>query len=307
MSAKNLLEGSDYNYNQYQKAGEEVRKNAIINMSYVGKTELVNLPGAFLTEFNKDFFERVSFNDREYILREDSLDKMLKEETVHALAMSIHEVGLINPIYLQEMNEGYRIVSGYRRSCAIQYGYNEYGDEFEVEGKVVIIPKEYTKEELEVLQVNENTHRKDLNILELAYRIHSYCSQEGKTLEDAAEHYNLSSSQTQRLSKALSYPKELKAILDEVGISKAEEMNKLIKLLNSEKTVVEIIEEYKDLTRDEIRAEMKRIKKGIVKKVVEFKASRNATTIKIAKGLSEENMKALEEYIRKLVEGQESK
>ena len=52
---------------------------------------------------------------------------------------------------------------------------------------------------------------------------------------------------------------------------------------------------------------MKFTKKGIVKKVVEFKASRNATTIKIAKGLSEENMKALEEYIRKLVEGQESK
>jgi len=301
MSVKNLLDGTGYSYDQYQKTGDEVRKNAMVNMTYRGMTELQNLPGAFLTEFNREFFERVDFDDKEYILREDDLEKMVGEETVQALAMSIHEVGLINPIYLQEVDEGYRIVSGYRRSCAIQFGYDQYGDDFEVEGKVVIIPKDYTREELEVLQVNENTHRKDLNILELAYRIHSYCSKEEKTLEDAAERYNLSSSQTQRLAKALSYPKELKGILDEVGISKAEEMNKLIKLLNSEKTVAEIIEEYGDLTRDEIRAEIRSIKRGIVKKQVEFKAGRNTTTIKIARGLSEEDMRELEEYIKRLI------
>lgn len=301
MSVKDLLEGTNYSYNQYQKTGDEVRRNAMVNMTYSGMTELQNLPGAFLTEFNKEFFQRIDFEDRKYILREDGLEEMVGEETVQALAMSIHEVGLINPIYLQEREEGYRIVSGYRRSCAIHFGYDQYGDDFEVEGKVVIIPGDYTKEELEVLQVNENTHRKDLNILELAYRIHSYCSKEKKTLEDAAERYNLSSSQTQRLAKALSYPKELKGILDEIGISKAEEMSKLIKLLNSERTINEIIEEYKEFTRDEIRAEIRNIKKGIVKKQVEFKAGRNTTTVKIARGLSEESMKELEEYIKRLI------
>ncbi len=301
MSVKDLLEGTNYSYDQYQKTGDEVRKNAMVNMTYRGMTELQNLPGAFLTEFNREFFQKVDFDDRKYILREDGLEEMVGEETVQALAMSIHEVGLINPIYLQEREEGYRIVSGYRRSCAIHFGYDQYGDDFEVEGKVVIIPGDYTKEELEVLQVNENTHRKDLNILELAYRIHSYCIKEEKTLEDAAERYNLSSSQTQRLAKALSYPKELKGILDEIGISKAEEMNKLIKLLNSEKTVAEIIEEYRDLTRDEIRAEIRSIKKGIVKKQVEFKTGRNTTIVKIAKGLSEESMRELEEYIKRMI------
>ena len=301
MSVKDLLEGTNYSYDQYQKTGDEVRRNAMVNMTYSGMTELQNLPGAFLTEFNREFFQRIDFEDRKYILREDGLEEMVGEETVQALAMSIHEVGLINPIYLQEREEGYRIVSGYRRSCAIHFGYDQYGDDFEVEGKVVIIPGDYTKEELEVLQVNENTHRKDLNILELAYRIHSYCSKEKKTLEDAAERYNLSSSQTQRLAKALSYPKELKGILDEIGISKAEEMSKLIKLLNSERTINEIIEEYKEFTRDEIRAEIRNIKKGIVKKQVEFKAGRNTTTVKIARGLSEESMKELEEYIKRLI------
>ena len=301
MSVKDLLEGTNYSYDQYQKTGDEVRRNAMVNMTYSGMTELQNLPGAFLTEFNREFFQRIDFEDRKYILREDGLEEMVGEETVQALAMSIHEVGLINPIYLQEREEGYRIVSGYRRSCAIHFGYDQYGDDFEVEGKVVIIPGDYTKEELEVLQVNENTHRKDLNILELAYRIHSYCSKEKKTLEDAAERYNLSSSQTQRLAKALSYPKELKGILDEIGISKAEEMSKLIKLLNSERTINEIIEEYKGFTRDEIRAEIRNIKKGIVKKQVEFKAGRNTTTVKIARGLSEESMKELEEYIKRLI------
>ncbi len=301
MSVKELLEGTNYSYDQYQKTGDEVRRNAMANMAYRGMTELQNLPGAFLTEFNREFFQRVDFSDRKYILREDDLEKMVGEETVQALAMSIHEVGLINPIYLQEVEGGYRIVSGYRRSCAIHFGYDQYGDEFEVEGKVVIIPKDYTREELEVLQVNENTHRKDLNILELAYRIHTYCSKEKKTLEDAAERYNLSSSQTQRLAKALSYPKELKGILDEIGISKAEEMNKLIKLLNAEKSVVDIIEEYRDLTRDEIRDEIKKIKRGIVRKEVEFKAGRNTTTVKIARGLSEKSMRELEEYIKVLM------
>jgi len=301
MSVKDLLEGTNYSYDQYQKTGDEVRRNAMVNMTYSGMTELQNLPGAFLTEFNREFFQRIDFEDRKYILREDGLEEMVGEETVQALAMSIHEVGLINPIYLQEREEGYRIVSGYRRSCAIHFGYDQYGDDFEVEGKVVIIPGDYTKEELEVLQVNENTHRKDLNILELAYRIHSYCSKEKKTLEDAAERYNLSSSQTQRLAKALSYPKELKGILDEIGISKAEEMSKLIKLLNSERTINEIIEEYKEFTRDEIRAEIRNIKKGIVKKQVEFKAGRNTTIVKIARGLSEESMKELEEYIKRLI------
>lgn len=305
MNVKDLLEGTNYSYNQYQKTGDEVRRNAMVNMTYRGMTELQNLPGAFLTEFNREFFQKVDFNDRKYILREDGLEEMVGEETVQALAMSIHEVGLINPIYLQEIEEGYRIVSGYRRSCAIHFGYDQYGDDFEVEGKVVIIPEDYTKEELEVLQVNENTHRKDLNILELAYRIHSYCSKECKTLEDAAERYNLSSSQTQRLAKALSYPKELKGILDEIGISKAEEMNKLIKLLNSEKTVAEIIEEYRDLTRDEIRTEIRSIKRGIVKKQVEFKAGRNTTTVKIARGLSEESLRKLEEYIKGLISKEE--
>lgn len=78
---------------------------------------------------------------------------------IEALANSIHDIGLINPIVVRKLDEGYELIAGTRRYHA-----------HKLLGLEVIPAKVVTGDSREaaLLQWSENFHRQDLNPIEAA-------------------------------------------------------------------------------------------------------------------------------------------
>lgn len=291
----------DISIDQYKNLGAKVAENVeMMSGNGFGEVKLENIPGSVLVNFTKDILDNIDLDDKKYILREKSFEELAEDEGIEGLSTSIYEVGLINPVYIQKKENGkYRIISGYRRTAAIKTGYLNYGDDYSFDGKVVIIPENYSADDLEVFQINENTHREDLSILELAYRFHVASEKRKVTIDELGDEYNMSSRQVKRIKGSLNYPTPIKRHINELKLAKAEEINKLIKVLNiPEEKMEEYIEKIKDLSRDELRAELKRIKADKEKPLMDAKYSKKLSTIKINENLTEEQF----EIIKKLVE-----
>lgn len=276
MSSKKNDFFKDMSIDQYKDLGSKVSENVGImtgNPFGYSEVKMENIPGSSLVNFTKDILDNIDLNDKKYILREKNFDELQEDEGIEGLSASIYEVGLINPVYIQKKEDNkYRIISGYRRTVAIKVGYINYGDEYSFDGKVVIIPENYSADDLEVFQINENTHREDLSILELAYRFHVASEKRKVSIDELGDEYNMSSRQVKRIKGSLNYPVPLKRYINEVKLAKAEEINKLIKALNlSENEMEEYILKIKDFSRDEMRAELKKIKSHEEKPVLDTK------------------------------------
>lgn len=291
----------DISIDQYKNLGTKVAENVeMMSGNGFGEVKLENIPGSVLVNFTKDILDNIDLDDKKYILREKNFEELAEDEGIEGLSTSIYEVGLINPVYIQKKENGkYRIISGYRRTAAIKTGYLNYGDDYSFDGKVVIIPENYSADDLEVFQINENTHREDLSILELAYRFHVASEKRKVTIDELGDEYNMSSRQVKRIKGSLNYPTPIKRHINELKLAKAEEINKLVKVLNiPEEKMEEYIEKIKDLSRDELRAELKRIKADKEKPLMDTKYSKKLSIIKINENLTEEQFEA----IKKLVE-----
>lgn len=291
----------DISIDQYKNLGAKVAENVeMMSGNGFGEVKLENIPGSVLVNFTKDILDNIDLDDKKYILREKNFEELAEDEGIEGLSTSIYEVGLINPVYIQKKENGkYRIISGYRRTAAIKTGYLNYGDDYSFDGKVVIIPENYSADDLEVFQINENTHREDLSILELAYRFHVASEKRKVTIDELGDEYNMSSRQVKRIKGSLNYPTPIKRHINELKLAKAEEINKLVKVLNiPEEKMEEYIEKIKDLSRDELRAELKRIKADREKPLMDTKYSKKLSIIKINENLTEEQFEA----IKKLVE-----
>lgn len=291
----------DISIDQYKNLGAKVAENVeMMSGNGFGEVKLENIPGSVLVNFTKDILDNIDLDDKKYILREKNFEELAEDEGIEGLSTSIYEVGLINPVYIQKKENGkYRIISGYRRTAAIKTGYLNYGDDYSFDGKVVIIPENYSADDLEVFQINENTHREDLSILELAYRFHVASEKRKVTIDELGDEYNMSSRQVKRIKGSLNYPTPIKRHINELKLAKAEEISKLVKVLNiPEEKMEEYIEKIKDLSRDELRAELKRIKADKEKPLMDTKYSKKLSIIKINENLTEEQFEA----IKKLVE-----
>lgn len=299
----------DMSIDQYKVLGTKVAENVGIltdnPFGNVNSVKMENILGASLVTFTKDILDKIDLDDKKYILREKSFDELKDDEGIEGLSSSIYEVGLINPVYIQKKENGqYRIISGYRRTTAIKVGYLNYGDDYSFDGKVVIIPENYSADDLEVFQINENTHREDLSILELAYRFHIASEKRKVTIEELGDEYNMSSRQVKRIKGSLNYPVPIKRHINELKLAKAEEINKLIKVLNlPEEKMEEYIMKIKDFSRDEMRAELKRIKSEKEKPLIDTKYSKRMSTIKINENLTEEQFEEIKKLItEKIIE-----
>lgn len=255
------------------------------------------IPSSKLTDFTEDVLKSIDFNDRKYINRAIELEQLLEDPKLEELTESIFFTGLINPVYLQEKGNGqYRILSGFRRSVAIKNGYDNY-DNYEFEGQVIILPDSIDKEDLEKISIHENLHREELKLSELAFKIYKDSTVLGKSFDDIADDYCISAGYAKRLKATVNYDKELIEILNEVGIKKAEILNRLIKILRTRKTVSQILEEYQDLPASDLEEELKALKANEIKPMFEIKANKKTTTVKINKSLNEEQLKAIKEFI----------
>ncbi|MCF2625937.1 ParB/RepB/Spo0J family partition protein [Fusobacterium perfoetens] len=302
MSSKKNDFFKDMSIDQYKNLGAKVSENVEMmtgNPFGNSSVKMENIPGASLVNFTKDILDNIDLSDKKYILREKNFEELKDDEGIEGLSSSIYEVGLINPVYIQKKENGkYRIISGYRRTAAIKTGYINYGDDYSFDGKVVIIPENYSADDLEVFQINENTHREDLSILELAYRFHVASEKRKVTIEELGDEYNMSSRQVKRIKGSLNYPVPVKRYINELKLTKAEEINKLIKALNlPEEKMEEYILKVKDFSRDEMRAELKRIKANEEKPLIDVKYGIKFSSIKINESLTEEQLKEITEMI----------
>jgi len=260
----------------------------------------LSVKGAYIETITKEIIDNIDYEDRTFINRQKSFDELSDDLGVEELTESIYYAGLINPIYLQLREDGkYRVLSGYRRSIAIRVGYENY-EGYEVEGNVIIVPVDSSKSELELISLHENVYREDLKVIELAYKINKDAKEFGKTLEELSEDYGMSTRQLKRIKGALSYDDRLKEILDEVGIKKAELLNRIIKNLIGKLSVEEILSKYKDFSAADLELEIKALSSNVVKTDFLIDKKDKKTTVKINKNLTDEQIKKLEEFLKNL-------
>ena len=89
--------------------------------------------------------------------------KKIDEDTLHELAASIKEYGIIQPLVVQKKDKFYEIIAGERRWRAARLAGLK---------KVPVIIKNYTEQEIVEISIIENIQREDLNPIEeaLAYQ-----------------------------------------------------------------------------------------------------------------------------------------
>lgn len=105
----------------------------------------------------------------------------LDAEGVQALAASIDEIGLINPIVVRQLDEGYELIAGTRRCHA-----------FMMLGRETIPAKVITQDtrEAAMLQYSENFHRQDLNPVQNAKMLKFMLDELGYSTAELAKFCN---------------------------------------------------------------------------------------------------------------------
>lgn len=263
----------------------------------ISKDYIMSINGAEIENMTLEILNNIDFNDKAFINRQVSAEELEGNKGIEELTESIYYAGLINPIYLQKKENGFfRILSGYRRSLAIKNGYENY-EGYDVEGQCVIVPANADRYDLELVSLHENIYREELKLIELAYKINKDAKEFGKTFDELSEDYGMSTRQLKRIKGAIKYDIELKEILDEVGIKKAELLNRLIKLLREEETVESILKRYKDMTSKEMEEEIKSIRSREQKESLEYKRNNKNTLIKINRQLTDEEFDKIREFM----------
>jgi ParB family chromosome partitioning protein len=248
---------------------------------------LIHMQPKLLEEID---FEDVTFINRLALTSEDLELEELKE--------SISKIGLLNIIYLQENGKGgYRLVSGLRRARAISEIYN-VGGTIKGKDRVVIFDKETPYELLDSVSVDENIQRKNLSILEQSFKFNREAAKKDKKIEDILKEYHISKKTFYRIKNAITYPKEIIEIIEDLGADKAEILNKLVFILKDKMDAAEVVENYKDLNRDELRNLLKEIKKVDTSEKVSIKYSANGFNFSVKKKVPEE----VKKYFEKLKE-----
>lgn len=260
----------------------------------------ISIKGSYLEAITKEIIDAIDYSDRTFINRQKSYEELREDLGVEELTESIYYAGLINPVYLQKRQDGkFRVLSGYRRSIAIRNGYENY-EGYEVEGSVIIVPVDADKSDLELISLHENVYREDLKVIELAYKINKDAKEFGKTLEELSEDYGMSTRQLKRIKGALSYDDELKNILDDIGIKKAELLNRIVKILRAKMSVVDILLKYKEFSASDLELEIKALNSSNIKRDFLIDSKEKKTTVKINKSLNDEQIKKLEEFLKTL-------
>ena len=107
------------------------------------------------------------------------------EEAVQTLAQSIRRYGVLQPLTVRRVKEGYELIAGERRLRAcVQAGLS----------RVPCVVLQVGKEESAILAVIENLQRQDLNVFEQACAIAALMEHYGLTQEETAARLSVSQS-----------------------------------------------------------------------------------------------------------------
>lgn len=130
--------------------------------------------------------------------------KQFDKESLNELAESIKVHGLIQPIIVNEMTDGYMIIAGERRFRACKLcGLKE----------IDAIVKNYSNKQIAEISIIENLQREDLNPVEVAKGIKKLMDEYGLTQEKVAERLGKSRSAIANSIRILSlYPEVIELI-----------------------------------------------------------------------------------------------
>ena len=132
------------------------------------------------------------------------------ESQINALANSVKEKGILQPILVRKMSDGYEIVAGERRyRAAIIAGLTE----------VPVIEKEFSDNEALEIALIENIVRQDLNDIEEATGLANLIDKFSYTQERLSHVVGKSRSYIANSLRLLSLPEEVKQLLKEKKIS----------------------------------------------------------------------------------------
>lgn len=256
------------------------------------------------TNISENLINYIDYEDRTFINRIYEETDELYNEDMNDLVESIKEIGLLNSVYLleKEDNSGkkFLIVSGLRRMLAIKKLVQD-GQEIREVNKVVIFEKNTPYELLNRMSIDENTKRKDLTVLELSFKLRKDAKENKKSIEELMDEHKLNRRKYFRLTKVMDYPKELRNIVDEIGINKAETINKIFKYKKPNESFEDVVNHCKNLSERDLDTYYKEVSKKD-KKLFEYKinAKNNEVQIKIKKKVSADVLQLIEEFQSKL-------
>lgn len=134
----------------------------------------------------------------------------LEAEGIEALAASIEEIGLINPIVVRKLEEGYELIAGTRRCHAFMMLGRET-----IPAKVV----EQDTREAAMLQYSENFHRQDLNPVQNARMLKFMLEELGYSTAELAKFCNKSKEWVSRQLQLLDMDEEVQQAIEEGRIT----------------------------------------------------------------------------------------
>lgn len=146
------------------------------------------------------------------------------EADLQELAASIKEHGVIQPLTVRKVGEGYELVVGERRLRASKLVGLE---------QVPVIVKDYDDEATAAIAMVENLQRKDLDFMEEAFGYAMLTQQFGMTQQELAEKVGKSQSTIANKLRLLKLPKDIQNALVEHNLTERHARS-LLKLENEE-------------------------------------------------------------------------
>jgi len=153
-----------------------------------------------------------------YIIEPKVIDRMeISNDAITELAMSISEIGLLQPILLRTDGDRYEVIAGHRRFLA-----------HKLLGKKTIksVVREMTDEEAALARATENLSRVDLTPIEEATVYFNLINTHGMTADQVGKKFGKSPGLIKRRMDLLKMPPQLQKAVHEkkIAISVAEEL-----------------------------------------------------------------------------------
>ena len=133
------------------------------------------------------------------------------EESIAELAQSIQQVGLLQPLLVRKVDDGYELVAGERRLRAVT--------SLGMEKVVCIVQQDIEDESSAMMALIENLQREDLHYLEEAQCYQKLLETYGLTQEELANRLGKSQSSIANKLRLLKLSDEVKAAMTEMRLS----------------------------------------------------------------------------------------
>ena len=155
------------------------------------------------TDLGAVFAERDSFNCEIDLISPSKFQprRNFNNEEIEALAASIKEQGIIQPLVVRKQGVTFELIAGERRLRAAKLAGLE---------KVPVLVKNVNDKDMLEMALVENIQREDLNALEEAYAINQLIETFSLTQEDAAKRLGRSRSGVANTLRLLALPTEVK-------------------------------------------------------------------------------------------------